>query len=1158
MKMLRVSLLVLGAVASMVQSAPVAKNPVVPVPAAKKPAAKPAEPARQFAVVENALVVYRKVAALAVVDPKDVVRFFTQETTDNLKNAFASAQSHSAVSQSIIPAIKNLREFVDVAVTELKKSDAKELKKTLKIELKDDRESVVVDFVFKKEIAAGAAKGSKPVVTASVTVNGLASVEPVHFRHLLTAVLLDDSFMQKHGLLVGAGVGALGVAGLVTAVIVNSNNKKAAAAKEAEEKKKAFDEEEARLARAKEEGKQKKLEAGRKKADELFKKHNREFMEPVFAGFASYVSGKQAKRDTRRTNLFTSFIDGKSFAECLAEKLFQPPVDLSGLATSAWGQGSRGYGQYEQAPFSKAAALSAPSESGDGERKAPEPVKNYVVKVDEVVTADDQEAQNLVVMVTKAKTVKAIVKSLAFEPVIKPVDAYAVPGYQPRKSKIFVLPKSLFDWVDEDEEDILNQCGWTVVVVSDSKDDAIVFEGEPVGGREPKAFTDFKAQFASINSCVVLGFLSPRDKKLAIALSSRVFDYKQVEFVQSTCLHELSADAPQPLASDAQEVSPTPGLVSSAGASRRVEAPRLGLDFAFQPVSDRQKVINQLAGVVRVELDVPQVLSKDSVRGQLNAFVVEHQEALQVLLSEASKSQSGNDIGDRVVVVLNANFLSTQDRVAILRLNLPKVLFVDSINHFSTSVSVSVWDCKSQSSDWIELSLSDEPFFGRVEDADQLSGAAEVDVEDCPRMVCAPPAMKASGDDLDSRQYSQSEAYVYIPAPQRELTVVDRACHALNEFIQKTYFGAPGPRDDDFRRLPELFKGPLPLTYVGMGADQGPMLVDASKQLSDKALSQTFEALFLKDSEDLIGHYHSENSARVYAFSLDEKIGDILGHLDQIKVSGAVPIFVYDYYTYDAEFRSTNFDPIQRSVSEFKNRIIVDYLKSTSAPVGSSYQYRVSCVTSEEAEGQWFDTLEEARVHIVSLLKTKFHLAPATPSRVYPSQAPMLPYVPYVPGDYPSVTVSGMTPSSVGLSASLWTPGVPSSVTFPTPVSLRALPAPMTTVRRSPPAVPSAPSGGVVQRVNLAEDRWFADEHVRLANEANKTVIFENYDDRHPLNIPALLPSLNKYIVVTPSAYGKSGSVKYRNGKNQGFVPLNEGDVVAEVVKQVLDQFFSS
>ena len=170
----------------------------------------------------------------------------------------------------------------------------------------------------------------------------------------------------------------------------------------------------------------------------------------------------------------------------------------------------------------------------------------------------------------------------------------------------------------------------------------------------------------------------------------------------------------------------------------------------------------------------------------------------------------------------------------------------------------------------------------------------------------------------------------------------------------------------------------------------------------------------------------------------------------------------------------------------------------------------------------------------------------------------MLPYVPYVPGDYPSVTVSGMTPSSVGLSASLWTPGVPSSVTFPTPVSLRALPAPMTTVRRSPPAVPSAPSGGVVQRVNLAEDRWFADEHVRLANEANKTVIFENYDDRHPLNIPALLPSLNKYIVVTPSAYGKSGSVKYRNGKNQGFVPLNEGDVVAEVVKQVLDQFFSS
>ena len=284
MKILRVSLLVLGAVASLVQSAPVVQNPVVPVPAAKKPAAKQAEPVRELAVVANALVVYRKVAALAVVDPKDVVRFFTQETTDNLKNAFASAQSHSAVSQSIIPAIKNLREFVDAAVIELQKSHAKELKKTLKIELKDDRESAVVDFVFKKEVTPGAAKGAKPVVTASVTINGLAQIEPVYFRNLLMAVLLDETFLQKYGLFIGGATGILGAAGLVAVAVVNARKNK-----------KIFD-------------------ATSQKERDAQKEQERLDRE------LKLVQERRAQQDSSR-EVFRTFFDGKSFAHCLAEAM---------------------------------------------------------------------------------------------------------------------------------------------------------------------------------------------------------------------------------------------------------------------------------------------------------------------------------------------------------------------------------------------------------------------------------------------------------------------------------------------------------------------------------------------------------------------------------------------------------------------------------------------------------------------------------------------------------------------------------------------------------------------------------------------------------------------------------------------------------------------
>ena len=166
MKLLRVGLVALGlcaaslpAGAPQAKKAPVQKS-VAPKPVVQKPLVKPAEKAplrevsQKSSVVDAVEFVYRRVDVLDAVNPV-VIHFSSTETAANLKGAFASAQSHGAVSTSIVPAIKNLLEFVDGCVTQFSTKSIRELSRTLKIELKDPKESVLADFFFKKEVAPG-------------------------------------------------------------------------------------------------------------------------------------------------------------------------------------------------------------------------------------------------------------------------------------------------------------------------------------------------------------------------------------------------------------------------------------------------------------------------------------------------------------------------------------------------------------------------------------------------------------------------------------------------------------------------------------------------------------------------------------------------------------------------------------------------------------------------------------------------------------------------------------------------------------------------------------------------------------------------------------------------------------------------------------------
>lgn len=1009
MKMLKISLLVLGAVASMVQSDPVVKKPLAPASAAKNPAAKLAEPVRELAVVAKALVVFRRVAALAVVDSKDIVRFFTQETTDNLKKAFASAQSHSAVAQSIIPAIKNLRDFVDAAVTELNKGDAKELKKSLKIELKDDRESVVVDFVFKKEIAPGAAKGSKPVVTASVTVNGLASSEPVYFRNLLTAVLLDDSFLQKNGLLVGAAVGVLGLGALAGALVVNS-------AKEAAKKEPA---------------KQKKLVDGRNNVQ------NRDSAEPPFDDLATLPLQRRAvlvEQSFKPGELFTNFIDEKSFAECLAEAMFPESEML---------------------------------EADDGEVE--EPAKNYVVKVDEVLTGKDQENQNLFVMVTESGKVEQVVESLAFA--YHAVESSCLSS-EARKLRIFILPKGLAGCVDER---VLNKYGWTVVVVDDSADSLI---------NSRKAFDDtIKPQLARFKSSVAV-FVETEG---VVCFASRVWmgDGLMYAYAQSKPPQDLLALVPQ----------------------------------ARDLLSKRKSLIDHLGRVVQDEFYAQPVLQSCYANSKFDysqVVVLDYQRALVVL---SNLSYYMQEIKDRVFVILNTDLLSNADSISILKLGLPKLMFVDSINYFSTSLNVSPYKNGSK----IELpcsalSLGTEDL-GCPEDLNKGPSTVEID-------------MQVSFDSLTG-QTAQSVDEAFSVRPQQVRTLV---WDALSQFIQETYiqetysFDSEG-RDDDSRLPSPSQGGDSAWGSHGKGCFSGEG-VDLSNKWSNFFPSENFEGIFVDRSFGKIGYGFCDSKdglwGGMYCFNLRNSLEDIKDSLEgfqQVLQKGIVPIFVYDRTKYAKEFTSYEFSNLVSPIMDrMPNIIYVDVNRGSTL---HTFEYQVSITKARRYQGHLtkpFQSLDAAIQEVLRLLEVEF------------------------------ADVRQQGPQTVAAASLIPRQGLAQLSSFDDDFS-----APQPLEARRSPVVKTAlpePEPKPEPRFEYCCPTSFSFRLAETANKNRNVLGFKNLTNDDETTLDICLGHLQRWIKVEYSTRSLRASVRWKNCHAQGrvFVAAKGGEDA--VVQQVLSEHF--
>lgn len=138
--------------------------------------------------VDDAVITYKKVKQLPAGQVDAVISFSNQESAQDLKNQFASASSHKKVAQSIIPGIKNLLFLVTGWLAELNAASAKELSKTVSIELKDPSESVVVTVVLSKVATAETQK-----IQATVTYFGLLTEEPAYMTNMLRAVFIRDA-----------------------------------------------------------------------------------------------------------------------------------------------------------------------------------------------------------------------------------------------------------------------------------------------------------------------------------------------------------------------------------------------------------------------------------------------------------------------------------------------------------------------------------------------------------------------------------------------------------------------------------------------------------------------------------------------------------------------------------------------------------------------------------------------------------------------------------------------------------------------------------------------------------------------------------------------------------------------------------------------------
>jgi|GEM_PF-4871511 len=182
--------------------------------------------------IARARFLYQKVQNLP--SAQFTVRFGNQESEQDLIEIFSSQQMQNVAKTSILPGVKSILEILTKEMADFAQGSEKLREVSIHIEFpaKSQLEvrsptavsklskDVVTKFTFKKTTAT--AKQAAPM-TVEVATYGFASKMPVHLLNLFKALLLDDSFAQKYGMICVGSVIAVAVVGVFAGVVVRKN-----------------------------------------------------------------------------------------------------------------------------------------------------------------------------------------------------------------------------------------------------------------------------------------------------------------------------------------------------------------------------------------------------------------------------------------------------------------------------------------------------------------------------------------------------------------------------------------------------------------------------------------------------------------------------------------------------------------------------------------------------------------------------------------------------------------------------------------------------------------------------------------------------------------------------------------------------------------------
>jgi|GEM_PF-4916393 len=156
-------------------------------PTAKEPAVALLAP--QKASASLASWHYKKVEKLP--EASCVLSFSSLAATRAIRKEFSQQKRYADLGSLKMPEVDAFIEVVDKTITAFIKSSQKSVSEKICLDFFGNKASVVVEFLFKK---------IEQKITVDVTVYGLRSVESLSVKNLISAVVLEDSLWQKHGI----------------------------------------------------------------------------------------------------------------------------------------------------------------------------------------------------------------------------------------------------------------------------------------------------------------------------------------------------------------------------------------------------------------------------------------------------------------------------------------------------------------------------------------------------------------------------------------------------------------------------------------------------------------------------------------------------------------------------------------------------------------------------------------------------------------------------------------------------------------------------------------------------------------------------------------------------------------------------------------------